>query len=105
MTVWAEGMACRVVEHDESTRKPKPEGRSFAARVDEVAGMYVMVTYDDPGVYRPGRRDAFYADGGWRAWDGQIRWRLLPGTGDKDSHADSPADRNHPALQEGDGNG
>ena len=33
-------------------------------------GAYIRVRYDT------GRTDQFYADSGWRAWDGELRWRL-----------------------------
>lgn len=77
MTVWAEGMACRVVEHDDQTREPKPGGRVEATLVERLTGPYVQV--------RTGRwgRMSFWAASGWAAWDGQFRWRLLPGTGDE----------------------
>jgi hypothetical protein len=84
---WTPGSPCRVVEHDEQTREPKPGGIVYPARVAEVTSMYVFAAYDDPEVYKRGRCDQFYADSGWRAWDGQLRWRLLPGTGDEAAQA------------------
>jgi hypothetical protein len=43
--------------------------------VTGTAGLYVQIAYDDPGP--PGRaRDQFYAGSGWRAWDGELRWKL-----------------------------
>jgi len=45
-----------------------------------LAGAYVTVEYDDPGImaHTPSGLDQFYADSGWRAWDGETRWRLEP---------------------------
>ena len=33
-------------------------------------GAYIQVRYDT------GRTDQFYAESGWRAWDGELRWRI-----------------------------
>lgn len=65
-----------VVEHDEATRTPREGGRRFRARVTALEGSYVQVDYEDEGVNR-GRRDVFWADSLWRAWDGAFRWRLM----------------------------
>ena len=45
------------------------------ATVADVAGIYVHVDYADRSV-PGGRRNVFYRDSGWRAWDGETRWRL-----------------------------
>jgi hypothetical protein len=63
------------VEHDDADRRPRPGGRTYGACVTQVTRLYVAVTYDDPE--RAGSvTDLFYAESGWRAWDGQFRWRL-----------------------------
>lgn len=64
-----------VVEHDEATRAPREGGRRYPARVVGTEGIYIQVNYDDHTVNR-GRPDACYAESGWRAWDGVMRWRL-----------------------------
>lgn len=78
-TEWVPGMACRVVEHDEATREPKPGGRVLDAYVVDAAYLYVVarVLSGDPA----GRVARFWAESGWTVRDGDFRWRLLPGTG------------------------
>ena len=76
MTEWTIGQPCRVVEHDEATMQPLEGGRSIPARVERVEGAYVLVA--EEGATGLGR---FWAESGWWAWDGQLRWRLLPGDG------------------------
>lgn len=58
----------------EATDKFKAAG-PFPGTVDSLAGIYVLVRYDDPTLMA-GRLDQFYAESGWRAWDGEVRWRL-----------------------------
>jgi len=77
MTGWAEGMAARIVEHDDQTRQPRPGGKVIPATVASEAGIYVTVKFNDPEWPRP--RDtlmSFYAESGWAAWDGMFRWRV-----------------------------
>lgn len=71
-----------VVEHDETTRTPREDGRRFPARVVSTEGIYVQVDYEDGAVNR-GRTDVFYKESLWRAWDGAMRWRL---TTEESSH-------------------
>lgn len=81
---WHVGQAVTVVEHEADTAEPRTGGRVFGAEVAELTGIYVLVRYTHPAPagYKS-RRDQFYAKSGWRAWDGQMRWRLIPaGTGD-----------------------
>jgi hypothetical protein len=72
-------MACRVVEHDDATRKPKPGGRSEPSTVHRLtdSGVYVQVRTTRWGLM------SFWAETGWAAWDASFRWRLLPGTGEE----------------------
>ena len=79
MTTFKSGDRIRVVEHDEASGKPREGGRAFPGEVADTPGIYVLVNYDDRTVYH-GKRDQFYAESGWRAWDGQLRWRLMPAT-------------------------
>lgn len=77
MTGWAEGMACRVVEHDEATGEPARDGLVVAAVVENVTGPVVEVRAAAFGLL------TFYADGwlvaGPRSRLGHdSRWRLLP---------------------------
>lgn len=74
-----------VVEHDEATRAPREGGRRYPARVVGTEGIYIQVDYEDQTVNR-GRPDAFYAESGWRAWDGVMRWRL---TTEESSHGEA----------------
>jgi hypothetical protein len=64
-----------VVEHDDADRRPRPGGKTYSARVTQVARLYVAVAYDDPELARDGT-GLFFAESGWRAFDGQFRWRL-----------------------------
>lgn len=64
-----------VAEYDEGTRLRKPGGLAYPATVAEASGHYIHVNYDDRAVNR-GARDVFYRESGWRAWDGEMRWRL-----------------------------
>jgi hypothetical protein len=66
-----------VVEQDRDTRAPKPGGRRFPAKVEAAEGIYLQVRYADKSV-NGGKPDQFYTDSGWRAWDGDLRWRLEP---------------------------
>ena len=68
-----------VVEHDDQTRQPRPGGRRFNATVTSAEGIYLAVRYNDDqqGLSAVGHRtDQFYAESGWRSWDGAFRWRL-----------------------------
>jgi hypothetical protein len=80
VTNWSPGDRCRVVEHDDATREPKPGGKVLPATVTGAGGIYVRAEFNDPEW--PGKpvTMAFYADSGWAAWDGLFCWRLLPGT-------------------------
>jgi hypothetical protein len=74
---WQTGEAVTVVEYGRD-RRPRPYGTRLPARVTGTAGVFVLITYDDPG--RAGReRDQFYADSGWWAMDGELRWKLHHG--------------------------
>jgi hypothetical protein len=70
-----------VVEHDDQTRQPREGGRRFNATVTSAEGIYLAVRYNDDqqGLGVVGHRTGqFYAESGWRAWDGEFRWRLVP---------------------------
>jgi len=60
------------VEHADSTRQPREGGKVKLATVTKLGGIYVQVRYEG------GALDGFYAESGWRAWDGEFRWRLMP---------------------------
>ena len=70
------GDSVLVVEHDEATRTPRDGGHQFPARVVDTEGIYVQVDYEDRTIHG-GRPDPFYKSSLWRAWDGQMRWRLI----------------------------
>lgn len=78
MADWKPGDRCRVVEHDDATREPKPGGQVLPAIVTDVNGAYVAVTAEVGGSLVVQGPLYFYADSGWKAWDGEFRWRLLP---------------------------
>jgi hypothetical protein len=82
VTAFKAGDRCLVVEHVDSTRERKRGGQVFLAVVDALAGLYVIVRYDDPGVFG-GKLDQFWESSGWRAWDGWFRWRLMPALADE----------------------
>jgi hypothetical protein len=47
--------------------------------VIQVSRFYVFVWYDPADRQRlhlPDKADMYYLDSGWRAWDGETRWRL-----------------------------
>ena len=75
MTTFNKGDRVTVVEHDDAARRPRRGGREFPATVRVVMSSYVAVVYDDPSLTRHGT-DMFWAASGWRAWDGEFRWRL-----------------------------
>lgn len=79
MTNWSPGDRCRVVEHDDATREPKPGGKVLPATVTGMPGIYVCAR-PDYGHGVPTEPVTFWAETGWTAWDGEFRWRLLPGT-------------------------
>lgn len=70
-------MACRIVEHVDATREPKPGGFSYPARAS-LEGPYVFAHRTDPGD-TSGLPYRFMADTGWGALDG-YDIRLLPVT-------------------------
>jgi hypothetical protein len=83
MTGWRAGDPADVVEYGDD-RRPRPGGARFPATVEERSGPYVQVRYvrpDEPGggpwAGYPGL-DLFWAESGWRAWDGELRWHLDP---------------------------
>lgn len=80
-TEWREGMPCRVVEHVDSTRKPRQGGQVLSAIVLQANESYVRARVEMPG--GPNRDASFWSESGWTAWDGSFRWRLLPVTGDE----------------------
>jgi hypothetical protein len=75
------GDPVRVVEHDNTTRQPRPHGRVFGGEVMAVTEAYVIVRYTHPAPRRRDRMatDQFWRDSRWRAWDGEFRWHLEPG--------------------------
>jgi hypothetical protein len=74
---WTRGEAVTVVEYGPG-RRPRPDGLRFTARVTGTAGRQVLIRYDDPAA--AGRQtDQFWAESGWRAWDGEQRWKLHHG--------------------------
>lgn len=81
MTNWKPGDRCRVVEHDNATRQPKPDGRVILATVKSAGPVYVRALLDDGG-----GAQTFYSESGWLSGDGEHRWRLLPGTGEGGGH-------------------
>ena len=72
------GQPVKVTEQQDGS--PRPGGIVYPATIVKAEGMYLHVAYDDPSVFR-GRPDLFYASTGWRAWDGELRWRLAPVAG------------------------
>jgi hypothetical protein len=73
-SLWRQGEPVIAVEYGPD-RRPKPGGLRFAATVVATPGPYVIVRYADPA--ETGRdTDQFYADRGWRAHDGELRWKL-----------------------------
>lgn len=67
----AAGDQVDIVETTEDGRR-KPGGMVIAGRVVGVTGWIIAVKH-------PGHRaDPFYTDTGWRAFDGEKRWRLAP---------------------------
>jgi hypothetical protein len=69
------GESVRIVEHDDTTRQPRPGGCVFAAKVTQVTALYVTVTYEDV-VAASGMSRQFWLESGWSAWDGGFYWRL-----------------------------
>ena len=49
---WQVGQAVNVVEHDDSTRQPKPGGLVFGAEITELTGIYALVRYTEPAPTR-----------------------------------------------------
>ena len=72
MTTFSQHQDVAAVEHDDSTRQPREGGKVKLATVTQLGGIYVQVRYEG------GALDGFYAESGWRAWDGEFRWRLMP---------------------------
>ncbi len=81
MTTLKPGDPVRVVEHDDASRLARPGGRIFGGEVASVTEVYVSIRYTSPAPRRRNRMatDQFWRDSGWRAWDGEFRWRLEPG--------------------------
>ena len=79
---WKPGDRCRVVEHDDATRQPKPGGKVLPATVTGLSGIYVIAEAEVGGSLGVQGPLSFYAESGWKAWDGEFRWRLLPGDGE-----------------------
>lgn len=74
---WQKGEPVTVVEYGQD-RRPRPHGTRLPAHVTGAAGTFVLITYDDPS--QAGReRDQFYTGSGWRAMDGELRWKLHHG--------------------------
>jgi hypothetical protein len=51
----------------------------LSASVIQVSRFYVFVWYDKADrerLHYPDKADMYYLDSGWRAWDGETRWRL-----------------------------
>ena len=71
------GQRVTATEYDESTRAPRHDGQCYPATVTALEGIYVQVRYDSEAL-NSGRPDSYYAESGWRAWDGCLRWRLHP---------------------------
>lgn len=81
MAEFKAGDRVRIVEHIDSTRQPRPGGKVIPATVTDLPGIYVMALPDEGHGVRV-KPDQFYAESGWRAWDGEFRWRLLPTNGE-----------------------
>jgi hypothetical protein len=64
-----EGERVRAVDHV-GTHPP------FEGLIAALSKAYVQVAYDDPDAGYGGRTDTYFAGSGWRAWDGEKRWRL-----------------------------
>lgn len=72
MTEWKAGDRCRVVEHDEKTMRPKPDGMARPATVEYASRVIVEARLDDGSLW------IFHQGLGWLATDGMFRWRLMP---------------------------
>lgn len=77
MAAWAEGERVLVVEHDDSTRRPKENGTVLQGTVFSASGAYVLVQFDLPGHLVAAHQAQFWAESGWEAWTGWFRWRLV----------------------------
>lgn len=78
MTTFRQYDDVAVVEHDDRTRQPREGGQVHRATVTAAGdGSYIIIRYAGESVNR-GRPDQFWSDSGWRAWDGEFRWRLVP---------------------------
>lgn len=74
---WRVGDTAEVVEHDDQTRQPRPGGMRMQCTVTAVSRCYVLVEFPGYGNIALGQKtDQFWRDSGWRAWDGEFRWRL-----------------------------
>lgn len=76
-TAFLPGDDVLVTEHRDGV--PRKGGRRFRAKVTEITGIYALIAYADPAATSR-KTDQFYAESGWRAWDGELRWRLMPVT-------------------------
>ena len=72
MTDWAEGDRCRVVEHDDGTRQPKPGGKVLPGVMERMGAVYVRVRLGE--LYA----ETCYRESGWQSGDGRHQWRLMP---------------------------
>jgi hypothetical protein len=64
-----------VVEHTDADRRPRACGKLYGAGIIKVTRLYIAIAYNDQALTRTGT-DLFYADTGWRVFDGEYRWRL-----------------------------
>jgi hypothetical protein len=91
VTGWAEGVACRIAEHDYAGY-PLPGGRSYPARVigvsadlDPPGDVVLALPEEGHGWLHPS--PLAFEPGGRAAYGMESRWRLLPGTGDEAAQA------------------
>lgn len=77
MSAWQAGQRVRAVQQ----QGPWGPAGPYPGTVAEVTGAYVNVRYDDDSImaHTPSGLDTFWEDSGWRAWDGETRWRLEAG--------------------------
>jgi len=74
---WRCREAVTVVEYG-ADRGPRRGGQRFTAIVTGASGRYVLIRYDNPDLTCR-EHDQFYAESGWRAMDGELRWKLHHG--------------------------
>jgi hypothetical protein len=78
---WRTGEPVEVVEYRD--HRPRRDGQRFTGTVTGITrqsmiGSLVLIAYDDPAETGH-ERDQFYASTGWRAMDGEMRWKLHRG--------------------------